>query len=97
MIEGKTKSGFKYSIDERILSDWRMLEAIHASESKDASEQLGGITQLTDLLLGKNKSKFMEHIAKKNDGFVPSEVVTSEITEMFTQVKELKNSQSSQE
>ena len=28
MIEGKTKDGFEFKIDERILDDWRLVETI---------------------------------------------------------------------
>ena len=50
MIEGKTKSGFKFKIDERILSDWRLVDAIGLSESDDASEQIRGVRNLVQLV-----------------------------------------------
>ena len=95
MIEGKTKSGFKFAIDERILSDWRLVDAIGMSESDDASEQIRGVRNLMKLILGDQADALKKHIADKNEGFVPSEQVTDLITEIITTAKEIKNSSSS--
>lgn len=95
MIEGKTKSGFKFAIDERILSDWRLVDAIGMSESDDASEQIRGVRNLMKLILGDQADALKKHIADKNEGFVPSKQVTDLITEIITTAKEIKNSSSS--
>lgn len=92
MIEGKTKNGFKFSIDERIIDDWRLLKYIAQSESKDPSEQIRGASNLVTLLLGDQEPAMMEFIAKKNKGFVPSSAVTDMVAEILTTVKDLKNS-----
>ena len=92
MIEGKTKNGFKFKIDERVMDDWRLIRNIALSESTDPSEQIKGASNLVTLLLGDQESALMEFIAKKNKGFVPSSVVTDMVTEILTSVKELKNS-----
>ena len=95
MIEGKTKSGFEFAIDERILSDWRLVDAIGMSESDDASEQIRGVRNLMKLILGDQADALKKHIADKNEGFVPSKQVTDLITEIITTAKEIKNSSSS--
>lgn len=91
MIQGKTKSGFKFEIDERVLSDWRLLLNIERTESEVLTERVKAITELVHLLLGSNESKLMEHIAKKNDGFVPTEAITDELASIVSSAKELKN------
>jgi hypothetical protein len=96
MINGKTKSGFKFSIDERVMDDWRLLKSIALSESSDPSEQIKGASNLVTLLLGDQEPAMMEFIAKKNKGFVPATAVTEMVTEILTSVKELKNSSSSE-
>ena len=96
MIEGKTNSGFKFAIDERILDDWRLVDEIGRSESDDASEQIRGMRNLIYLVLGKQADALKKHIADKNDGFIPSKVITAEITEIITKSKELKNLPSSE-
>jgi len=91
IIEGKTKSGFKFKIDERILNDWRLVDAIGLSESDDASEQIRGVRNLVQLVLGDQADALKKHIADSNDGFVPMEKMTDIITEIITTTKELKN------
>ena len=95
-MEGKTKSGFKFSLDERIIDDWRLLSAIALSESKDPSDQIRGSHELVTLLLGEKEKDLLDFIAKRNDGFVPSSQVSKIISEIITEVRELKNSQSSE-
>lgn len=95
-MEGKTKSGFKFSLDERIIDDWRLLSAIALSESKDPSDQIRGAHELVSLLLGEKEKDLLDFIAKRNDGFVPSSQVSKIISEIITEVRELKNSQSSE-
>lgn len=92
MIKGKTKSGFSYEIDERVLTDWNLLDAIGLSESTDPSEQIRGVRNLVKLILGDKEDALKKHIADKNDGFVPVEKVSALVAEIITSAKELKNS-----
>ena len=92
MVEGKTKSGFKFKIDERLMDDWRLLKFIALAESSDPSEQLRGASNLVTLLLGDQEPAMLDFIAKKNKGFVPATAVSEIITEILTTVKDLKNS-----
>lgn len=96
MIEGKTKSGFKFKIDSRVLDDWSLVEAIALSDSKDASEQICGLKRLYDIIIGPQNDALKKHIADRNDGFVPSEQVSEMLVEIITTARELKNSQSSE-
>ena len=95
-MKGTTKSGFKFNIDERIIEDWRLIDAIAMAESDDPGEQVRGTTAVADLLLGKDKASLIKFIQDKNDGFVPATEMTNVIAEIITTVRELKNSQSSQ-
>ena len=96
IIEGKTKSGFKFALDERVLDDWRFVDAIGLSESDDASESIRGMRDMVKMVVGDRYDAFKKHIADKNDGFVPREKVTEEIIEIVNLSKDLKNSQSSE-
>lgn len=91
MIEGKTRTGFKFKIDERIGTDWRVISSIALAESPNPSDQIKGSTQLVKLLLGDSEEAFMNHVAKKNDGFIPVNAVISELTDIITSTKETKN------
>lgn len=95
-MKGTTKSGFKFNIDERIIEDWRLIDAIAMAESDDPGEQVRGTKAVADLLLGKDKASLIKFIQDKNDGFVPASEMTNVIAEIITTVRELKNSQSSQ-
>jgi hypothetical protein len=95
-MKGKTKSGFEFNVDERMLEDWHVVDAIGMSESDDPSEQIAGARMLVDLILGKDKKRLMDFLAKKNDGYVPATAMTAAIAEIITESKELKNSQSSE-
>lgn len=93
MVEGKTKSGFAFKYDERILNDYGLLEAIGAfDESTGKVQQVTALKRMLDYLLGDNKDAFMEHIALKNNGFRPLDVIQTEILEIISSSEKLKNS-----
>ena len=96
MIEGKTKNGFEFKIDERILDDWRLIETIVLAESGDASEQIAGLMDTAKFVLGDRYEDLKKHIAEKNDGFIPRTAVTSTLIEIINTAKSLKNSSSSE-
>lgn len=91
MIEGKTKSGFKFKIDERIKKDWRLIKAITDSRSDDANVKLKAVVTMITLVLGDQEELLMQHIMKKNDGYVPFEIMQSEITEIIQSIPDSKN------
>lgn len=93
-----TKTGFKFEVDERIFSDYRFVDAI--SEASDPDNKVGELratTKLVDLVFGNKKKAFLDHISKKNDGFIPAEVVNNELQFVITEYNALKNSSSSDE
>lgn len=96
MIEGKTKSGFKFKIDGRILDDWSLVEAIALSDSDDASEKICGLKRLYDIIVGDQGDALKKHIADKNDGYVPTEQLSALLVEIITTAREIKNLQSSE-
>ena len=96
MIEGKTKDGFEFKIDERILDDWRLVETIALAESDDASEQIAGLMDTAKFVLGDRYEDLKKHIAEKNDGFIPRTAMTSALIEIVNTARSLKNSSSSE-
>lgn len=96
MITGKTENGFEFSYDERILKDWRFVNAIAETQSASEVKKLQGITALTALLLGEQgNERLTEFVAARNDGFAPVDAVMAEITAILESSKDLKNSHSS--
>lgn len=91
MIKGKTKSGFSYNIDERKLSDFRMIRAIADVESADAGTQIKGMIDIAKWLLGDDIERLEEHIRKDNDGYASVESVYAEVFEIINSQNKLKN------
>lgn len=81
MIKGKTKSGFNYHIDENVLQDYELLEAIAETEKNPIF-----ITKVVRMLLGDDTDKLKEHVRDEN-GHVSIEKMNVEITEIFQSQK----------
>lgn len=96
MIEGKTKSGFKYMLEESTLEDWDVFEAIADMSSNDAAKVIKGTKNFVDLVLRDDKNRLVEHIRKKNDGKCTIQMMSKEINDIVIGAKEIKNSSSSQ-
>ena len=93
MIEGTTKSGFKFKYDDRILNDYELLEAIGEFDASSTKfQQVAALKRVLDYLLGENKDALMRHIASKNDGFKPLDIVQAEILEIIQASDKIKNS-----
>lgn len=91
-MQGITKSGYKFEIDDRILKDWRFVTALTKCQTeKDEFSKLSGLQEMAKLLFGDKFEEFMDFIASKNDGYCPSEVVMNEITEIFQSANGSKN------
>ena len=84
MVTGKTESGFEYSYDKRILSDWRFTKAIAKSKSKDKLERLASVTEIADLMLGQDgMDRLIRHVQSQNDGFAPADIVEKMLIEIM--------------
>jgi hypothetical protein len=90
MIKGKTKSGFQFEYDERILTDWRFVSAVAKSTADNDVQNMLGITEIANLLVV-DMDALIEHLKKDNDGFAPSEKVMLELTEIMNASKTAKN------
>lgn len=83
-MEGKTRTGFKFNVDDRILMDWRFTMALTKCQNGKGIDQLTGAQEMVSLMLGEEGlAKLMEHISKKNDGYVPAEAVMEEVKDIF--------------
>lgn len=87
MIEGKTKSGFKYKIPKENLNNYELIEVISEVEENPLL-----ITKTVNLLLGEEqKEKLKDHLRTKS-GIVPTDKISAEIIEIFNSQDEAKNS-----
>ncbi|MCR8969272.1 hypothetical protein [Facklamia sp. 7083-14-GEN3] len=86
MITGKTKTGFKYEIDDKQLNNYELLEFF-----AEVDENPFLLPKAMKMLLGKDQmDKLKEHVRDK-DGIVDAEVISKEIADIFSESKEVKN------
>ena len=94
-----TKSGFKCTIDENILRDWRFITLTSKlTKQEDEIQIIDTVNDALNFLLGADGTeKLIEHIAKKHKVADVKEVIT-EYGEIITILKDsVKKSQSSSE
>ena len=87
MIKGKTKSGFSYDLDKERLNNYELLEAIEELEENPLV-----LSRVVNLLLGKEQTKKLKDHLRTENGIVPTEKMSEEITEIFQNQGETKNS-----
>lgn len=87
MAKGKTKSGIKFSLDERIKDDARLLFLIVQIQNDKVSVERKGalVFDLLNIIFG-NEDKvmeFMDEVASKHDGFCSNEILMAELNDIF--------------
>lgn len=93
MVEGKTKSGFKFKINENILNDWDFVTL--SDKLRRGNGSMEEANMLYEMVLGSDgMKKLKEHIREKNDGIVDAFAMRDEFTEIISSTK-VKNSPSS--
>ncbi|MBR4406078.1 MAG: hypothetical protein IKT30_06860 [Bacteroidaceae bacterium] len=87
MIKGKTTSGIKFNLDERIKDDSRLLYLlIQIQSDKVTIERKGALVfDMLNLVFGsdENVMAFMEEVASKHDGFCTNDTLLAELNEIF--------------
>lgn len=86
-ITGKTSTGFEYSFDKRIVTDWGFMTLLQKvmtiSEEKNA-DKLKIMQDLILMTLGEEQSeRLIDHVRTYNDGFAPIDVVMKELGEII--------------
>lgn len=86
MITGKTKTGYEFSIDERIKKDWRFMKIVQKIDGakSTADSQIEGFCELLGILFEDNGQSLLEHIMSMNDGFVEVDKLALEISDILT-------------
>ena len=92
MIEGKTSTGFVYKIDDDVLDDMELLDALIDMDNDDMSSYRYAIKAL----LGEEQRKALyEHVRDKKTGRVSAKKVFEAFAEVLNSAKEnqkIKNS-----
>lgn len=78
MIQGQTSGGFAFELEEKVLDNMELLDAIAESE-KDPT----AMSRVCLLLLGKDvRARLYDHL-REEDGRVPVEAVSAAVIEIF--------------
>ena len=85
MINGKTKSGFEFTISERALDNYELLEKV-----AEAQENPLIVPKILGMLLGDDKKRLIEHV-REEDGVVPAEKMMEELADIFDATPDSKN------
>ena len=96
MVTGKTKTGFEYSIDERVTKSYRYVRALAKLNKGDSSDKFIAFDEISTLMLGDKVEDLITHVETLHDGYAPIDAIGAEVTEIIGALTP-KNSISSQE
>lgn len=85
MITGKTKSGFEFKLEDNVLDDYELIEALGELDENPLK-----ISKVIDLLFGNRKNEVKEFI-KRQKGYVSTKEMSNLITEVFSAISNGKN------
>lgn len=94
MVNGKTKSGIKYTIDERVVNDTRFFRCLVDMESDDVLVQSKALFKMIDFLFGseKNALEFQNLVAAKHNGICDANSLSEEVSQILEAITSSKNS-----
>lgn len=78
MINGKTKTGFQFSVDENCMNDMELVDIL-ADDSVDESFRMSALVK--KLLPGDQRKALYNHV--RVNGRVPVDAVIAEIEDIF--------------
>lgn len=77
-IKGTTKSGFQYEVSKDRLNNYELLEVIGELDDNPAV-----LSKVVVMLLGKEQTEKLKDFLRTKEGFVPADLMTEAITEIF--------------
>ena len=87
MIEGKLKSGFEYKIEDHVLDNMELLDAI-----AEVDQNPMVLSKVLKMLLGdEQRKKLYDHLRDPKNGNVPIVAVSDAVAEIFSGSGQLKN------
>ena len=79
MINGTTKSGFHFSVDENSMNDMELVDIL-ADDSVDEAFRMSALVK--KLLPGEQRKALYDHV--RVDGRVPVDAVVAEVEDIFS-------------
>lgn len=87
MIQGKTSTGFEFKLEDDVLDDYELLEALTAVDAG----QYGKVTEMVERLLGTEQKEQLKGHVRSLYGKVAVTKLLEEVEEIFDASNELKN------
>lgn len=84
-LTGVTKTGFAYSISEKNIRNYELVEALGELDTNPLA-----LPRVMNLLLGKEGTKKLKDHVRDKDGIVDTEKITSELEDIFKAQERLK-------
>ena len=88
MIKGKTQSGFEFELEEDVLNDYELLEALREIDKGDE----GAIVDVMNIILSKDQLRALKEHLRNEKGRVGAIEMISEFSEIMKASREGKNS-----
>lgn len=83
MVTGKTKTGFEYSIDERVTKSYRYVRALAKLNKGDSADKFIAFDEISTLMLGNKVEDLITHVETLHDGYAPLDAIGGEVMEMM--------------
>ena len=80
MIQGKTESGFQYELNDNVLNNMELVDAIADLDDRGS---LFALSRVCLLLVGKEQRKLLYDHVRTEDGRVPNNDVEREVIEIL--------------
>lgn len=87
MIEGKTKSGFEFKLEEDTLDDWELFEDLTAVEEGESTKIIGCAKRI----LGNEQYNRLKEFLRDENGKISTTAMSNAISEIFGSTEEGKN------
>lgn len=88
MINGETKSGFAFQIDEDNLDDFELIELLADADGGNVNALIKGMSAI----LGKDQVNAMKEHVREKSGKVRASAMTELFSDIMTSANETKNS-----
>lgn len=81
-VTGKLENGFEYEIDDAVLDDMEMVDALSEAQSTNPL----ALSTVISKLLGNEQKKALYDAVRREDGTVPIEDITQSIVTIFQSI-----------
>jgi hypothetical protein len=81
-VTGKLENGFEYEIDDAVLDDMEMVDALSEAQSTNPL----ALSTVINKLLGNEQKKALYDAVRREDGTVPIEDITQSVVAIFQSI-----------